>query len=127
MDRIAWLAATGVIGLGAALLMGAGRREARGEIRHAARLARRGGFIGAIGALGLTVVGIPALQRVSVDAGSDLRTAVVLTAALFLGVAGGFVGLLAGLSRKPRPSGSAAVILLTLSLGFWLFAVLSRG
>ncbi len=122
-----WLAATGVIALGAALLIGAGRHEARGKIQSAARVARKGGFVGALGALGLTVVGIAALQRVPAGAGDDLRTAVVLTAALFLGVAAGFLGLLAGLSRKPRPSGGAAVILLTLSLAFWLFAVLPRG
>ncbi|MDX1390353.1 MAG: hypothetical protein R3344_14275 [Acidobacteriota bacterium] len=126
LDTVGWLAATTTIAVGGGVLIGAGRDEARGRLRQAARRARRGGFVAATGALGLTIVGIASLPRLT-GAGSQLQTAAVLTTSLLLGVAAGFVGLLAGLSRKPRPSGSAALILVVLSLAAWVVAMLRAG
>jgi len=87
----AMVAATGFL-----LLLLAGRREAGGELREAARLARLGGWPALAGAASLALLSS------------------ALPALLF--ALSGFAGLLAGLSGKPRPTGQIAAILFAAGL-----------
>jgi hypothetical protein len=93
------------------LILLAGWREEAGRGVEARLIARRGGFGMAIGAT---------LQVVSAVlwylAARDLSRSAVWSAVIAMLATGlsGFVGLLAGLSGKPRPSGGfAAVLFLT--------------
>jgi hypothetical protein len=103
--------------VGCARILLAGRLEARGELERAARAARRGGFLMAGSTLS-TVASWPALAATLPDA---LQEAFFVTsnlplpaaaAGMLLTVLSGFVGLLAGLSGKPRPTGAFAALLL---------------
>src|SRR5262245_24673295 len=90
------LAIPAVVGVDGALrLARAGRLEAAGRIEEARAGCRRGGFTLALGSAGAAA---PALLLVG-----------ILPAGLLL--AAGAVALLAGLSRKPRPSGWFAALL----------------
>jgi hypothetical protein len=113
-----WLFAMGgvVSTPGAWLLLVAGRSEEAGDLVRARRLARRGGLLMAGGTLmataGMTVaVAIAGTSSVPRAAG---WTCAVTTAAA------GFSGLLAGLSGKPRPTGSLAAALLAAGIVAWL-------
>ena len=82
----ALVAATGFL-----IILLAGRREARGKLQEARRLARLGGWPALAGALSVALL-------------SSALPALLLAFA-------GFAGLLAGLSGKPRPTGQIAAIL----------------
>ena len=107
LPRILFLA------MGCGMLLRAGRLEAEGRLVEARRGARQGGFVAAIGSL-LAAAGAAALP-----AAAGAARGVV--AGLML--ASGFAALLAGLSRKPRPTGWAACSLLAAGVVVALFAV----
>ena len=91
-----------LLAMGCGLVVRAGRLEAGGALVEARRLARRGGWLSALGAL-VAAVGALALP----DEAGPRR---LVAAGLLL--ASGFAALLAGLSGKPRPTGWAALGLL---------------
>ena len=96
IEFLAFLAVCVVAGFeGGSRLLWAGRLEARGRIDEARAMSRRGGLVLA-GASALTAV-------------SAFASAGAIPASLLLGAA--FAALLAGLSRKPRPTGWLAAIL----------------
>ena len=117
----AFSAAAAAVSSGCWLVLCAGRREARGEVPAAERLARLGGktmFLGAAAWLvlcGASLLGLPAGSRRALFAHAMLPAYGLLVGAIGLGLAG-FVGLLAGLSGKPRPSGPLAALLYALAL-----------
>jgi len=92
------------LAMGCGLLLRAGRLEAKGSLVEAKRVARQGGFLGAIGSL-LAAAFAP-----------KAAVAVLL-------LASGFAALLAGLSGKPRPTGWAALALLGAAAVVALIAV----
>ena len=85
---------------GAATLLRAGSIEASGQLEAAGRLSYQGGLLLAVGTvpcgLLLALTGLMAGHAWTYVAG-------------FAAVGGGVAGLLAGLSRKPRPTGWLAV------------------
>jgi len=90
------------------VMVRAGARESRGQVRGARRQVRSAGiltFFGSFGVLLLVWTGL--LFRVpfrrAMLAGSPVASVSVTVAIACLGI-GGFVALLAGLSRKPRPT-----------------------
>jgi hypothetical protein len=85
-----------VAATGFSIILLAGRREARGKLREARRLARLGGWPALAGALSLALL-------------SSVLPALLLAPS-------GFAGLLAGLSGKPRPTGQIAAILFAAGL-----------
>ena len=97
------------LAMGCGMVLRAGRLEAEGKLVEAKRGARQGGFLAALGSL-LAAVGAAALPAGRVP-----------VAGLML--ASGFAALLAGLSGKPRPTGWAALLLLTAGIVVALFAV----
>jgi hypothetical protein len=101
---LSFLARLAFLALGCGLLLRAGRLEAAGQLIEARRVARQGGFLGALGSL-VAAAGAP-----------QLAPAMLL-------LASGFAALLAGLSGKPRPTGWAAVALLITGAVVALFAV----
>ena len=116
---LVWLSFALMTAWGCTLLLVAGHDEARGRLHRAARRARTGGLVSAIGTLGQVVVGIAAL--VSITAGANaLVPALLVTTSLLFGFGAGSAGLLAGLSGKPRPSGGAAAVLLVLAVASWI-------
>jgi hypothetical protein len=90
---------------GCLLLLAAGRRYVRGRLEPARRLGRRAGWIllAGDGLLGLLAAGA-ALGRPPAPSWTGLAGAVLLLAA-------GAVGLLGGLSGKPRPADGFAALL----------------
>jgi hypothetical protein len=126
IHTLGWLVFGGILAWGCGLLLAAGRHEARGRLDDAARRARRGGFFAAFGALGQILVGIIVLPALGARAGVDVQQIALVTASLLLGAAAGFVGLLAGLSRKPRPAGRAAAALLVMAVILWTLAAWPR-
>lgn len=104
--QVAAIAAATVSVAGAAATWVAGRLEARGEIEAARRTARSGGITMAAGCLSTAIL-IAALH-------APRDTSWWLGLAAWLGAA--VAGLLTGLSRKPRPSGHVALVLLALAL-----------
>jgi hypothetical protein len=100
-------AATSALGAsGAITLVAAGRFYMTGQ--DAGGHARRGGLLMAGGA----AAGIPSAAILLTGAGADGTLAIV--SLVMLGLAG-LAGLLAGLSRKPRPTGTVAVALFFLA------------
>ncbi len=100
----------------------AGRRERRGLLESARRLARRGGFVAAGSTMAALVTGVawvalsgPTVRDRLFEDGA--RGAALLTLGVSLTVLAGFVGLLAGLSGKPRPGGGFAAAILLAGLG----------
>ena len=91
-----------LLAMGCGLVVRAGRLEAAGSLIEARRLARRGGWLSALGSL-VASVGALALPDAA-GAGRFVAAGLLLTA--------GFAALLAGLSGKPRPTGWAALGLL---------------
>jgi hypothetical protein len=116
--------------VGCARILLAGRLESRGRLERARAVARRGGFVMA-GASLATVASWPALAatlphplRRAFFVDSELALPVA-AAGMLVTVLAGFVGLLAGLTGKPRPSGwlAAALLLVGLAAGLssaWL-------
>jgi hypothetical protein len=109
----AYLAAGALAGPGVWLLLRAGRREARGELRRARVEARLAGLLGFAGALARLVVVWSDLLfdvgfRRAVLAASDTAIPLVL-GMLALGVAA-FIAALAGLAGKPRPAAAFAAV-----------------
>jgi hypothetical protein len=102
-----------LLAMGCGLVLRAGRLEAEGKLEEARRGARSGGFLAALGSM-LAAVGAAALPE-------SAGRARGLTAALFL--AAGAAALLAGLSGKPRPTGWAAMALLSAGVVVALYAV----
>jgi hypothetical protein len=106
---------------GAGLLLAAGASERRGRLARAARQSALGGRAMAVGALlelgvvfaGLVLLPTPTLRRLIDGAWPAMATLIVCT--ITLGCAG-FIGLLAGLTRKPRPSGTIAALLYAASV-----------
>ena len=100
---------------GAYLMHDAARQEAAGRLRIARRQARFSGLLIFWGGLMLPAWAVadlllrPGSRQALLD-GSPLAAPVLATSMLALG-GGAFIALLAGLSRKPRPSGSFAVLL----------------
>jgi hypothetical protein len=121
-----WLVFAGVLAWGCGLLLVAGRDEARGRLDDAVRRARTGGFLAAFGALGQIVVGVIALPALGVRGDVQVQQVALVAASLLLGAASGFVGLLGGLSRKPRQSNVAAAALLVTAIVLWLLAAWPR-
>jgi hypothetical protein len=117
-----WLVFAGVLAWGCGLLLVAGRDEAQGRLDDAARRARAGGFLAGFGALGQILVGIIALPALGARADAQIQQVALVAASLLFGAASGFVGLLAGLSRKPRQSNVAAAALLVTATVLWLAA-----
>ena len=100
---------------GAYLMHDAARQEAAGSLRIARRQAR---FSGRLIFWGALVLAAWASAELLVRPGSrqalldgPTLAAPVLAASMFALGGSAFIGLLAGLSRKPRPSGSFAVLL----------------
>jgi hypothetical protein len=89
----------GLSAVGCALILRAGRLEARGRSAPSRRLARLGGRTSFVGAVALAP-----LLGASAALGSMAPVAVPIAAAGLLACAG-VIGLLGGLSAKPRPSG----------------------
>jgi hypothetical protein len=56
----------------------------------------------------------------------QVQQVALVAASLLLGAASGFVGLLGGLSRKPRQSNVAAAALLVTAIVLWLLAAWPR-
>ena len=112
----AFTAAGAVAAAGLGLVLHAGRLEGRGVHDLARALARAGGkamFLGSDLLVALVLVSL-------IDASGPARGALAqdglpAASALFLGAGscalGGFAGLLAGISGKPRPSGGVAAAL----------------
>ena len=93
------------------LLVRSGEAEYKGELPTARRLVRLGGKT-----LFMATIGLDALLFAMLfGAGAGLRQTPEALLALVIGLIAlalaGFIGLLAGLSGKPRPSGSFAVAL----------------
>jgi hypothetical protein len=112
-------------------LVASGRWEARGNVEGARRLARNGGFLLAGATLGHLATGAWLLAGLDPRARGlllDPRGASLLALVVggFAALAAAWIGLLAGLSGKPRPSGMFAAGLFVLSLvaltGAWLLA-----
>jgi hypothetical protein len=101
---LSFLARLAFLAVGCGLLLRAGRSEAAGHLVEARRVARQGGFLGAIGSL------------VGAASASGAVAACLL-------LASGFAALLAGLSGKPRPTGWAAFALLVAGAVVGLLAV----
>lgn len=94
-----------------ALLIRSGEAEYKGELSSARRLARLGGKTLFLATVGLDVILLAMLFGAPAGLRDNPEALVTLVAGLIaLGLAG-FVGLLAGLSGKPRPSGGFAVVL----------------
>jgi hypothetical protein len=93
------------------LLIRSGEAEYKGELSSARRLVRVGGKTLFLATVGLDII----LVAMIFAAPAGLRQTPQAMAALVIGLIAlglaGFVGLLAGLSGKPRPSGSFAVVL----------------
>lgn len=100
----AWVGGGLASAAGCCLLIRAGSLEKHGRVGPAARLSRRGGGLMAAGCL------------VQAAAGPFLAAPGSAAAAAAASLGAGFVGLLAGLSRKPRPTGTFAVVLFVSSL-----------
>ena len=90
-----------VTGAGVAGLVRAGRLEAAGRLADARAAARGSGFVTALGSAGTAALAI----HLDVSAGARF-------AAMSLVLGCGGTSLLAGLSGKPRPSATAAVVML---------------
>ena len=101
------------LAMGCGMLLRAGRLEAEGRVVEARRGARQGGFVAMIGSL-LAAAGAGALP----EAAGAVRW---IVAGLML--ASGLAALLAGLSRKPRPTGWAACLLLAAGVVVAVIAV----
>ncbi len=112
---------------GGMLILLAGARERRGDLEAARRLARHGGFAMAgctlaavpTGVAWLALLPAPVRERLL---GADAAATIGLTLGSGLAVLAGFVGLLAGLSGKPRPGGWFAAALLAVALAVVLSA-----
>jgi hypothetical protein len=107
---------------GGYLLLHAGSLEACGALRPARAQARIGGiaaFLAVDGLLFLLLLSVlframaPGLGPATASLGGTIR---VLTGAALIGGAG-FAALLAGLSRKPRPTGTVAAALYVAGVG----------
>jgi hypothetical protein len=106
---------------GAGLLVAAGGAERRGRLARAGRQSALGGRAMAVGTFlelgvvfaGLVLLPTAALRRLIESGWPAMAALIVCTIAL--GCAG-FVGLLAGLTRKPRPSGTIAGLLYAASV-----------
>lgn len=112
---------------GALSILAAGRSEARGRRRRAARrvdLAGRVMFLACAGyavvLLGATVLTTAASRATLLPAAWS--PALLALAATTVGLAG-FLGLLAGLSRKPRPTGAFAALCYVASQAVLLAAI----
>ncbi len=95
----ALVAAAVTAAAGLLMILQAGGMEARGELQPARRRARLGGWLAAPGGFGTAVLILTAASGPFAIAGAVL---VLL---------GGFAGLLAALSGKPRPGGHFAAAL----------------
>ena len=112
---------------GCLLVLDAGRQEARGLARQARSQARAGGKTMWLGVVALLVGSAAALLLLpAATRGALVTRAVGPTFALLVGAVaiglGGFVGLLAGLAGKPRPSGGVAALLYVGGLVTWFAA-----
>lgn len=108
---------------GCYLLLVAGNAESRGRLATARRLARLGGLLAAIGALAQLAPGLWRFGNLPQQIASDSGTrAAVLSLGLASAMVAGLVGLLAGLSGKPRPSGHACAAFVALSAVAWVLA-----
>ncbi len=116
---------------GCCLSLHAARLEATGALRAARRLVRLGGRLMFLAAAVLLLLGFVTLlslssaQRDALLRGDVLASFALLLSALGIGVAA-FVGLLAGLARKPRPSAYVAAAIYLAAL-FTLAAAAERG
>lgn len=128
LPALALLASIAWSGLGLSRILRAGAIERRGGSEEPRALARGGGRMMAAAALAQPlcaawlVHGLPAAALQTGSVGSAPRVLWML-AAIVAGLAAGFVGLLAGLSGKPRPSGGFAAALLAASAGAWALAL----
>jgi hypothetical protein len=95
----ALVAAAVTAAAGLLMILLAGAREARGELRAARRLVRLGGWLAVPGTFGTAVL----IHTASSGPFAIAAAAIVLCS--------GFAGLLAALSGKPRPSGHFATLL----------------
>ncbi len=102
------------------VMLNAGRREARGRLRAARRQVRLGGelaFLGTFMQLVLLwgdLLALPAFRRaLLVESGI---AGVILLVGMICLVCAAFVGILAGLAGKPRPSAYFATLLYVLGL-----------
>lgn len=110
-----------VQGWGCDLVLRAGRLEARGDLAAAGSVVRRGGLLAAAASVAgtLAALGLALCLGPLSDAPASLsepRYAVALVLGVFGIPLSGFAALLAGLSRKPRPTGWAATALLVLAV-----------
>lgn len=117
---------------GCLLILYAGFRESRGDLTGARRLARIGGFAMA-GTTLCTVASGPAVmallppeQKQALLESAD-HTLLFLAVGAILTMISGFVGLLAGLTGKPRPTGYFAALLFAVSVALILAADLAAG
>jgi len=104
-------AAGTIAAIGCHLVLHAARIESRRASEPPRALLRAGGktmFVGAVLVGGVSLLSIAGPTAAS-EAGPVARWAVLLPGALGCG-AGGFGGLLAGISAKPRPSGPIAAV-----------------
>ena len=106
---------------GSMLILTAGARERRGDLEAARRIARHGGFAMAACTLVAVPTGVAWLALLPAPGrdrllGADAGATIALTLGTGLTVLAGFVGLLAGLSGKPRPAGWFAAALLSAGL-----------
>lgn len=127
----AFTAAGSVAATGLGLVLHAGTLEGRGEEDRGRALARGGGkamFLGSDLLVALTLASL-------IDASGPSQSALAHgglpgAAAFFFGLAGcalgGFAGLLAGISGKPRPSGTVAAALYAGGLFVLISAVAPR-
>ena len=119
------LLACSVAASGCYLLLLCGSLEGSGRRRSSRRQARQAGFALAMGAVAQTLLLTMILAGVGIPSAAA-RPESLLTAPLgiacgaILSLLAGFVGLLGGLSGKPRPSGRFATLLYLLSLSVLL-------
>ena len=118
---VALVAAAIVTAIACALLLYAGALERRGLLSASRALARRAGLWMALG----TLLELPSAAALLVTLhaparhallGGDATTTSLAAAAAAASVGAGAIGLLAGLSGKPRPSGGFAASLLVVAV-----------
>ncbi len=122
LERMIALAAAVAVALafqarGCLQVLKAGRLEARGDLDASRRLAYRGGLAAGVASVPATL-GALSLGLAGVPAGA------LLACGTFGTMLSGFAALLAGLSRKPRPTGQAAAVLLAVAAAALAAAVL---
>ena len=122
--RVAWAVHVGLLvaaGVGCLRILYAGVVEGRGDLEAARPIARSGGFLMA-GATLATVASGPVVLALLPEAGKQAilgstRAIVAVSVGQSLTVLSGFVGLLAGLTGKPRPSGHLAAVIYLIAVG----------